>query len=480
MVVPERYKPQINIFIIKNLGNIISSGLKWTSSAQLLIQLFRVFRLGLLFYFLSPLDFGVFALALIVVQFPSVLTGDSIEAALINENDLTQLKLNSVFWLTIGSSFFIFLIFCFSAQFIAFPLNIKNAATLLPLLAFFFFIESLGRVSRGLLRKNLQFRYLAKLEIFVFLLDTLFTLIFAFLGFGAFALAGGLAVAYTCAAIGYLWKGGYTPGLSFEKKSLISLISFSKNIIAHRYLTWLMRYLDDLIIGVFFGKRLLGIYDRAYSVAHLPMRLITNRINSVLLPAYSTAKADKAAISKIHQQVIELSILFYLPLFCFIFLYSEYLIELLLPASWQDLAWYFPVLCFGGILHALINLNESIFLSFGRSDLQLKYGLLTRGIIIISYLLGMQYGVKGIALAYSIGSLIAFFPETYKSLQLIDLKLRNLYFFNRKSFFFFGVLTFVSCLSLKQNLINMPLGILLFCTLSFIFIKNNPKLRNSK
>lgn len=480
MVVPERYKPHIKTFIIKNLNQIVISGLKWTSSAQLFIQIFRVLRLSLLFYFLSPSDFGLFALALIAVQLPSVLTGESIEAGIINEKSLSPTKLDSVFWITVGSSFLIFLVYYFFAATISDLLNIDKSGFLLPFLAFFFFIESLGRVSKGILRKELRFSYLAKLETIVFSVDTLLTLLLAYLGYGPFALACGLAVSYSLSTLSYIIKAGYIPKFRFKLKSLGSIFSYSKNIVAVRFLTWMMRYLDDLIIGVFFGKQILGVYDRAYRLAHLPMRLITNRVNSVLMPSYVASESNTKEIGTIHRKVIKLSILFYLPLLCFTFLFSEFLIGLLLPKSWESLAWFLPVLCFGGIIHALINLNESLFLSFGKSDLQLKYGLITRGIIIISYLIGMQFGVKAIALAYSFGSLVAFFPETQRALKLINLPLFNLISESRNTFLFFAFLTIIMYLLTFHLGINPWLNISLYSIISAFYVYRNSGLNKIK
>lgn len=405
----------------------LKSGFKWIISAQITLQLFRIIRLILLLQFINPQDFGIFTLALIFVQLSSLITGDNVEAAIIQEDDLTRNKLNTVFWLTVIISTIVTILYLVVAPIFLVVLNLEDYHLLFIWLIIIFGVESISRVSRGLLRKNLKFKFLAQTDIMAFSLNMFVSLTLAYLDFGVFSLLGGLATGYIFTATICIYKADWYPSVSFDRENLSILYDFSKNVTLFRLLTWGMRYIDDLIIGLFYGKSELGIYDRAYTFAHLPVRLVSNRLNEALLPSYvQKSENRKRTNAHFHLNLVKLSILFYIPIWGFVFLFSDYIIRIFLDDSWYELSWFIPVLTFGGIIHALLNFNESIFLATGKSRLQLYFGILTRGIIVIAYVIGAFFSVKGIALAYSIGSAIAFFPETKAALKELSLNFSDL------------------------------------------------------
>ena len=419
---------------MNSLKRIVKGGLKWSIVEQLIVQLAKLIRLFLLFELLVPSDFGVFALSLIILGIPSILTEANIETAIIQSDKLDNKDLSSIFWsVCIYSLLSYGLIFIF-AESISLFLEIQEAKLMLQAAAIIYFFVNLALVSRALLWKSLRFKLLAKVEIFSSFIDTIITLLFAFWGYGWWSLFIGLLSRQIISFPIYIFYAGWKPSFILNSIGLKKIYSFSRDLTLYRFVNWLMRYFDDLLIGLLFGKNALGIYERSYQTVHLPMRLVSNRINAVLLPSYSKINTAKDELSKMHLEIIRSSAWIFLPILGFILMFSNVLILNFLDEEWQELAWFIPVLGIGGIIHAFFNFNHSIFLSLGKSKLRLSYGLVTRGIILLAYLIGAFFGVKGIALGYTIGSLIAFFPETHRALQEISLTLTDFWKVIQKPF----------------------------------------------
>ena len=406
-------------------GNIIKHGLKWSAAAQAVTQIGKIVRWSVLFYFLTPADFGLFALALLILGLPQILTDGSIGNALIQISDISQKMYSSVFWLIITLSGVNFLFFFCTADFIAAFFDESAAAKILVFLSFAYLVHGLGKTAEFVLRKNMNFSYLAKTEVVGFAADTVVTLVLAGLGYGVWSLAIGLCVSYCVTTPAYLRKVPYSIVLEYSRTEIQKIRSFARDLTLSSLFTWGMRYADDLIIGYFFGKSALGVYDRAYQLVHLPMRLVANRVNRVLYPVYTSAREKTEDIRRLHLKVTRWSALLYVPFAVGMILFAEPMINLALPKSWRELAFFLPVLTIGGIFHAFLNMNNSIFLATGRSDLQLKYRILTRSIIFVSYVIGAFWGVEGVAIAYTVGSVIAFFPETYGALRLAGISLHR-------------------------------------------------------
>lgn len=446
-----------------SFNKIVKSGLIWSGLAQVAIQLVKVGRWIVLLYFLSPEDFGLFAIAILVIGLPQAFIGESISSAIIQSKEkFTRGDLSTFHWLLNGYSVFLLILFSlFSSQIAAF-FGEPDLVYLLIFLSISTFVEGFGTIASALLRKSLQFKFLAQVETFIFLLSTFLMFILAYSGFGVWALVGGIFLSYLLSAICYLYKSNFRPAVVFSSKSIRKIYIFSRDLALFRSLTYLMRYTDDFIIGYFFGKSTLGIYDRAYQIVHLPMRIIANRINSVLFPSYSTENITTESRREIHLKIIHYAGAFYAPLLGGILLFSESAVKIFLPEKWSQLSFFLVVLALGGIIHAFLNFNESIFLAKGKSNLQLKYGLITRGIIVFAYLVGAFWGVKGIALGYTIGSFIAFFPESKRAFQEIDSDLGEFWKAIQVTvvfFFFTSLITFFLMNFLEEDLIKLIIGL---------------------
>ena len=394
----------------------------------MLVHLIKVGRWFFLLYFISPEDFGLFALALLVIGLPQILIGSSIGHAVIQEQDeLSKQDLSSFHWLLVGFSGLLFLVYCALGSHIAVFFGEPQLEELVIFLSAANLVESFGIIAGALVRKSLKFKLLARIEVFSFLISTFATVALACLNFGVWSLAVGLFVGYLVISISYNIAAKTSYNLALAKKSFQKIFTFSLNLTLSQFITFLMRYIDDFIIGYFFGKAALGVYDRAYQIVHLPMRLIANRINLVLFPSYSAESTTDENMRQIHLKIVGYAAYLYFPILIAILIFSPLAVNLALTEDWSALAFYMPVLAIGGTIHAFINFNRSIFLARGRSDLQLKYSVITRLIIVLSYLIGAFWGVKGIAIGYTIGSFVAFFPESIKALKEIEVNLFDLW-----------------------------------------------------
>lgn len=406
---------------LNNINQAVRSGIKWTTIAQASLQIVRLLRWAVLIYLLSPTDFGVMAIALLIVGFPQLFLDEAARIFIVEQSSLTRLELNTAHWFTVFSSLIIFIFLYFLTPFFCQIFDSENLFLVLLIITFSSVIDSFGKVSGVVLQKELVFDYIHKLEIIASIIGTLFvTVVLAFLDFGVLSLAYGLIVRDSVIMIGNLLKRRDFIKLEFSFSILKKILSSTKFLILHRYTYWFLHYLDDLIIGLFFGKANLGIYDRAYQLVHLPMRLISGRVNAVLYPVYSANGSDFKEVKKVHFSVIRTAGAVFFVILAGTILFSDLTVRYFLKEEWWEMGVLLPLLAAGGIAQAFIILNESIFLARGRSDLQFKYGLITRLIVILSYVVGAYWGVRGIAIGYTVGSIIGFFPEGRQVLRLID------------------------------------------------------------
>ena len=67
-------------------------------------------------------------------------------------------------------------------------------------------------------------------------------------------------------------------------------------------------------------------------------------------------------------------------------------------------------------------MNGSIYKAKGRTDLQFRFSLLFGSIIIISFVIGLRWGIVGVAAAYAIASFLLSYPIIKIPYNLVELR----------------------------------------------------------
>ncbi len=158
---------------------------------------------------------------------------------------------------------------------------------------------------------------------------------------------------------------------------------------------------------------------------------------------------------------------------------ADPLIKLLIGEKWAPSIPYFQILCFTGILYPLHALNLNILQVKGRSDLFLKIEIFKKiiGIISIIVVLFFGLGIIGLLWAQVFTNIISFFINSFYSKKMIDYSTRDQIKDIYPTFFAsiimagitYSITFFLDVRNIFLLLIQIPVGILVYITLSYIF-----------
>src|SRR5262249_16709483 len=113
----EGQSPGISLCVVhvsmKTLRQRTLSGLGWNAATQLLGQILQFAGTAVLAHLLSPADFGLISMILILTGFASNFADMGLSSSIIHERAISDLHLNSVFFVNIAlggslAAFFIF------------------------------------------------------------------------------------------------------------------------------------------------------------------------------------------------------------------------------------------------------------------------------------------------------------------------------------------------------------------------------------
>lgn len=381
-------------------------GVSWSVVGKIGKQALNfVLEIGLI-RLLSPREFGLVAMVVIFTGFARVLRDVGLGAAIVQYQDLTEKHRSSVFWVNVGSGLLLTGIFAASSSLIA---GFYEAPILIPItvvLALQFSIGALSAVHRKLFQRSIDFRSLSLVEICSTLLAGGTAIIMAWGGYGVWSLVAKYLVSAIVAAVALWIMSSWRPRFLFSWEALRDIWRFSLNLLGQRSLNYWLRRLDDLLIGRYLGSDPLGVYTRAYKVMLVPLKSVSRVIGRVMFPALSSIQNDIPRIRRTYLRMTGAIALITFPLTLGLLATVESFVIGVFGEQWSSMIPILSVFCITSLWQSVATLNGNLYLSQGRTDLQFRVSMVMNPFIVFGIVVGLQWGAVGVAVGYTVTSLI--------------------------------------------------------------------------
>lgn len=397
------------------------AGVSWSVFSQLTRQVIQ-FSIGIvLARLLSPDEYGLIGMILVFSGFAAVFLDFGFGAALIQKQNTTQHHYSSVFWVNLSIGAILTLCFIAGSPMIAWFFNEPALVPLTIFLSFNFIFGSLVIVQTALLRKELLFKQLAIIDITTLIISGGVGISLAWTGYGVWSLAW-QSLLFSIARMCLVWSfSNWRPIMLFKRDAIKELFGFSANLLGFSVLNYWLRNADNLLVGRVLGTAALGIYNKSYGIMLLPTQMISQTIGQVMFPAFSSIQEDKKRIATIYLRITGVIALITFPMMVLLWLVAEDFILVVFGNQWEAMIPVLKVFCFIGMLQSIGTLNGNLYLSQGRSDLQFKVGIAVSALGICAIVLGLPWGVEGVAYAYGIFTALIIYPSIKIAVSLVGL-----------------------------------------------------------
>jgi O-antigen/teichoic acid export membrane protein len=166
-------------------------------------------------------------------------------------------------------------------------------------LAFFIFFARLTRTPRALLAKQVEFQRLVVIDVISDISTSIFAIGLAWYGYGIWSLLAPRIISVIVQLIGiYGYRPVWKPRLGWDRSLVRVFINFGKQSFLSSVLLQALDRVDDIWVGIALGDTALGFYNRAYSFANYPRKVISDPINDVAAGTYAQVKDDPTRFSK--------------------------------------------------------------------------------------------------------------------------------------------------------------------------------------
>ena len=390
----------------QNIENQLKTGLKWRMIGQVASQVTQILTQFLLIYFLSPKEFGLMGQALVFIGFANFFVELGLASSIIREKEVHQTQLSSIFWLTnlIGLSF-AFLLFVISKQLALLYTQDQSQIDLLTQMMMVsslnYIITSSSMVPINLLKRKLQFDKVTKIDTFAILISCLLAILGAYLGFGVWALIlQNLSRNLIILVLSYRYHP-WLPDFRFSYASIQSNLNYGWHLLGFNLANYSSTNIDQFLIGKYIGANALGIYSKAYELMLIPLKQISTVISSVMFPILSKIQDDHAQARILYLKGISYIATITFPLMLTLMIFSREFVLCFFGEKWIDLIDLLHIFCPLGMLISVGTTVGWLYLSQGKSKLMFQWELGAGFLKIISILIGLNWGMKGIAIAYT-------------------------------------------------------------------------------
>lgn len=351
---------------------------------------------------LRPQDFGLLAMVTAITAFVHLFKELGLSNATVQRSQVTHAQVSLLFWVNVALSLAVTIVVLALAPVIAWFYHEPRLFWITICLAPNFIFSGLIVQHLALLRRQMEFRALAIRDMVAMATGITVGISLAWLGFGYWAL---VAVVVTTNLVGCLliWTiCGWRPSAFRRGVGARAMFAFGGNLTAFNVLNYLTLNFDNILIGRVLGSRALGFYTKSYGLLMLPIAQINMPMASVMLPGLSRLQNDPPEYAKLFVTAVRTIALVTVPMVVFSFFLSQDIVLVLLGRKWLPVAPVFrlmaPAALFGAISFAPGWLCESL----GRSRRQLHYALVSTPIFVGGFLLGVKWGIAGVAVSYSI------------------------------------------------------------------------------
>ena len=388
------------------------SGVKWVTVSTVVNNILQLILISILARFLSPADFGLMALVNVVIEFSSYFIDAGFSNIIIHKQDINRKQLSSIYWLSIATGIFIYLIIFVLSPLLSSFYGEKELEPLLKLVAITFLIIPFGQQHKSLFQKELKFNTIATIEIISRSISFIVGVSAAINGFGVYSLALMVLSNSLASTILLFFRGirNFKPSFSFSHVEIRNFYSFGLYQLGERTLNYFASQIDTIIIGKLLGTNQLGIYTIAKNLIMKPAQIINPIVTKVAFPTMAKVQNNIDSLKKIYLNTIRYLSSVNFPIYIGIAIMAEPLTVILFGNKWIGAIILIKVLAFFGMIRSVFNPIGSLLLARGRADLGFfwnVYSSITSAIIIF---IGSFWGLLGISLAQSLALIVLSIP----------------------------------------------------------------------
>lgn len=397
-------------------------GVFWSAVEKFSVQGVQFIVSIILARLLTPEDFGLVAIVLVISTIFQTINESGFGIALIHKLDRDELDYSTAFITNLLIGIVSYFLLFFTAPLIARFYDNENIVYVMRLLSLILIVNAIGLVPLVIYTIRVDFKTQARASLAAAIVSGVMGISSAYFLRNVYAIVIqqlGFSVVYVSLMILFArWK----PSLKFSKVRFKGLFQYAYKLICARVISVVFDDIYSLAIGKIYSPASLGCYNRAQSFQQILSKNVINIVQRVSTPILCEEQNDYVRMQHVLLKFMSSTALIVYPLLAGLMVLSKPLILVLLGEKWVFASDMLLYTCPVGFFYLVSTFNRNIYNATGRTDLALKTEIFKKCIFIGVFLLTMRYRIQILLLGLIFISIVEMLIDVTMAKKQIGVK----------------------------------------------------------
>jgi O-antigen/teichoic acid export membrane protein len=349
---------------------------------------------------LSPGDYGLVGMLAIFIAIANTILDSGFSTALVNKKEIKHEDYNAVFWFSLITGVFMYVLLFFAAPLIARFYGNPALTNLARVLFLSFLVGGSAVVPHVVLYKNLMLKERAKVDIIAVLTSGSLGLLLAVNGFSYWGIAiqtvtfvvVGTVLRWRCAK----WK----PTTKINFKPLKEMIGFSSNLFFTNIFAQISGNIFSVLLGKFYDVQKVGYYTQGNKWMGYGCTAIVGMVYGVAQPVFVECRDDQQRLLAVFRKMLRFGAFVSFPSMLGLAFIGEEFVLITVGEKWFGSVPFLQLLCLWGAVMYLWSLYTFLIITFGKSDIYLGVNVIVYILQLACILLFFPLGIMPMVAAY--------------------------------------------------------------------------------
>jgi PST family polysaccharide transporter len=371
----------------------------------------RLSFMAVLARMLEPHDFGLVAMVTAVITFLELFSSAGLSSAAVQRSTITEERISSLFWINILVGILLALLCLAIAPLLTAFYQEPRLFWVTVSMGVAFICSSAGVQFNVLMQRQMRFIALTVIEVLSQLTSLGVGICLAFSGYGYWALVAA-AVVLPATMTACMWVvTAWVPGRPHWDAETHSMLRFGGTVTLNGVAVYIAYNLDKVLVGRVWGAEALGYYATAAQLVFAPTGNLNKAIGGVAFSALSRLQHDLARFRSYFLKGYTLVTSITLPITVFVGIFAKDIVLVILGPNWTEVIPIIRLLTPSILVFGIIDPLAWLMWASGRQVRSFKISLVIAVLMISAYFIGLPYGFKGVAFAFSTATILWLIPH---------------------------------------------------------------------
>lgn len=394
-----------------SLKKELVSGTVYMATAKYSGMAMTILISAILSRLLTPENYGVVALATVMLALFNLFADIGIGPAVIQNKTLTAEDMNSINTFNSYQGLVLGVAFFFCAPFIAEYYGNPQVTLVCQVMSVNILMGCVNAVPNNILYRQQRFKLITVISLCSQLIGGAISIAMAYHGCGPISLVLPTAIMSipTMFILRYITKVHFVWHIDWSP--LKRIFSFSAFQFLANMVGYLSRNMDSMLVGKYMGMKQLGYYNKSYNLQLMPLQYISGVLIPVMLPVFSKYQDDLEYIQRKYSQILRFFAFIGVPICALLYFCADELILLFFGDQWGKSVPCFKILAISVPFQIMGCSSGSIFQATGHTKAMFWNSLIGAFFTLGSFAIGViVFGsIEALAWGYTAAMIITTF-----------------------------------------------------------------------